>query len=89
MTGAVRIARAVRGTDLVVWFTDGDGHRGAAWPLRRALATVPRVECVVRSGQVAPVPDERRAMGARLARARAGAPTLVRSLSARVRRSSG
>lgn len=96
VVGAARIARVVRGADRVLWFPERGIGRRAAWPLRRALATVPRLECVTgapaaadpgRAGGPFGVPEP---AGPRAwwspARLRAGAPTYLRSLRSRAAR---
>ncbi|MFA5882740.1 MAG: hypothetical protein WDA60_02715 [Acidimicrobiia bacterium] len=83
--GASRVARAVRGADRVVWF--GAPDEGAvASPLRRALATVPRVEHRPGPTGTREAPTGDRGWTVRLARARAGGPTFVRTVADRVRR---
>ena len=80
--GATRVARAVRGADRVVWFA-APGGTAAAAPLRRALATVPRVE---QRRLPAPAVARRAGWGDRTARVRAGGPTFVRTMVDRARR---
>ena len=87
--GATRVARAVRGADRVVWF-GAPGDATVAAPLRRALATVPRVEHRL----VPPAPADpiaaagvpRGGWTTRVARLRAGGPTFVRTMADRARR---
>lgn len=75
--GAIRVAQVLRGADRALWFADAG--RRAAPAARRALARVPVVEVQVSVGW------PRGATSPHLERWRAGAPTLARSLAARVR----
>ena len=72
--GARRIAQLVRGADLVVWV--GPQPTGV---VERALRTVPEV----RVHTATPVTSPPHRGGERLQLARAGAPTLLRSLTSR------
>ena len=75
--GAIRVARVLWGADRAVWFADAG--RRVLPAARRALARVPVVEVPVSVGW------PRRCASPPLERWRAGAPTLARSLAARVR----
>lgn len=76
--GAMRVARVVRSADRVVWYAPSTAR--AAFPLRRALAAVPVVE---RRDIPSPADVPRRGLVRWWRRARAGAPTLLRSVARR------
>lgn len=77
--GARRIARVARSADRVVWYAPADAR--PAFPLRRFLAAGRTLE---RRAVLAPPPGrDRRGPVRRLRRARAGAPTLVRTVWSR------